>query len=193
MARTKHYLILNKTLSLFCLVAFAPAIFAQQGLPPEWESRQLAQSVVDSTQRLNPVLTQINPLEWIKNGAPEAYTRQLQSIQTGVRYISISAKQFSTDPQKLSAALDTYLRVQWLETQIGSLEQGVRKYQNSALADLLVTAVSENASARTQLQQYILDLANYRETEMSVMSKEAQQCRSSIARGQAKPKEKITK
>ena len=153
------------------------AICGAQELPPEWDARKLAQTVVEATQRLSPIMARISPAEWTSNGAPPAYIYQLERIKKGVDYVAISAKQFSADPQKLSAALDTYLRIQWLETQIGSLEQGVRKYQSPELAHLLMTAVSDNATARLKLQQYVLDLANYRETEMSVMAKEAQKCR----------------
>ena len=153
------------------------AICGAQELPPEWDARKLAQTVVEATHQLEPIMVRINPAEWTSNGAPPAYSFQLERIKNGVSYLVISAKQFSVDPQKLSAALDTYLRIQWLETQIGSLEQGVRKYQNPALADLLMAAVSDNAIARTQLQQYVLALASYRETEMKVMAREAQKCR----------------
>lgn len=155
----------------------AMAICGAQELPPEWDARKLAQAVVEATHQLNPIMARISPAEWTSNGAPPAYSFQLERIKNGVGYLVISAKQFSVDPQKLSVALDIYLRIQWLETQIGSLEQGVRKYQNPALADLLMAAVSDNAKARTQLQQYVLDLANYQETELKVMAKEAQKCR----------------
>ncbi len=166
-------LTLKITLLSLCVLSLCGA----QELPPEWDARKLAQSVVEASQRLTPIMAKVNPAEWTSNGAPPAYIYQLERIKNGADYVAISAKQFSADPQKLSAALDTYLRIQWLETQIGSLEQGVRKYQNPALADLLMAAVSDNATARTQLQQYVLDLANYRETEMKVMAKEAQKCR----------------
>ncbi len=169
--------------SFFPCLIFAAAASAQ-GLLPEWESRKLAQSVVESTARLTPVLDQILPNDWAKNGGPEGYVRQLQSIKNGIYYISVSAKQFSADPQKLSAALDTYMRMQWVEGQVGSLEQGVRKYQNPAIADKLVAAITENSVARTQLQKYVIDLASYRETELSVMAREAQQCRSAVTRPQ---------
>ena len=165
-----------------CLILVTVA--SAQSLLPEWESRKLAQSVVESTARLAPVLDQISPNDWARNGGPEGYVRQLQSIKNGIYYISISAKQFSTDPQKLSAALDTYMRMQWVEGQVGSLEQGVRKYQDPGIADMLVAAITENAVARTQLQKYLIDLASYRETELSVMAREAQQCRSAVTRSQ---------
>ena len=172
--------------SFFVFLILAAGASAQ-GLLPEWESRKLAQGVVESTARLAPVLDQILPNDWAKNGGPEGYVRQLQSIKDGIYYISISAKQFSADPQKLPAALDTYMRMQWVEAQVGSLEQGVRRYQNPKIADMLVAAISENAVARTQLQKYVIDLASYRESELSVMAREAQRCRSAMTRPQQTP------
>ncbi len=169
--------------SFFVFLILAAGASAQ-GLLPEWESRKLAQGVVESTARLSPVLDQIQPNDWARNGGPEGYVRQLQSIRDGIYYISISAKQFSADPQKLPAALDTYMRMQWVEGLVGSLEQGVRKYQDPMIADKLAAAISENAAARTQLQKYVIDLASYRESELSVMAREAQQCRSAVTRPQ---------
>ena len=67
---------------------------------------------------------------------------------------------------------------------MGSLEQGVRKYQDPMIADKLAAAISENAAARAQLQKYVIDLASYRESELSVMAREAQQCRSAVTRPQ---------
>ena len=153
-----------------------------QGLPPEWETRQLADSLVAASQRIAPLLAQVKPEDWVKGGASDGYVKQLDGIKKGAGYLGVSAKKFSSDPQKLAPALDTYLRAQWLELQMGSLEQGVRRYQNPALADLLNAAGVENSRNRGLLQQYLLDLAAYREAEMSAMSQEAQTCRVAVTR-----------
>ena len=178
---------------IFILGLVAAALGFGQGLPPEWETRKLADSLVAASQRMAPLLEQVKPEEWMKNGAPDAYMKQLDGIRKGVSYLGTSAKRFALDPQKLPPALDIYMRAQWLEMQIGSLEQGVRKYQNPVLADLLNAAGVENSRNRGLLQQYLLDLAAYRETEMAVMSQEAQTCRAAVTRpaATAKPKEAV--
>jgi hypothetical protein len=63
-----------------------------------------------------------------------------------------------------------------------SLIDGVRKYQNPALADLLRSVLSENNASRQQLRQYLMDLASIKEQEFKVMDEEAQRCRESISK-----------
>ena len=180
-----------RVLFIICL-ATTSSIFGQ-GLPPEWETRQLAESLVTATQKMAPLLEQVKPAEWVKSGASDGYLKQLDGIKKGVNYLGTSAKRFSQDPQKLPPALDTYLRAQWLELQIGSLVQGVRKYQNPVLAEQLNAASVENSRNRGLLQQYLQDLAAYRETEMSVMAQEAQTCRVAVTKPApiAKPREHV--
>ena len=62
-----------------------------------------------------------------------------------------------------------------------SLIEGVRKYQNPALADLLRGVMSENNASRQQLRQYLVDLAAIKEQEFKVMDQEAQRCREVIS------------
>ena len=183
---------------LFIVSLTAASTVFGQGLPPEWETRQLAESLVTTTQQMLPLLEQVKPEDWVKNGASSGYVKQLEGIKKGAGYLGTSAKLFSQNPQKLPPALDTYLRAQWLEMQVGSLEQGVRKYQNQTLADQINAASVANSRNRGLLQQYLLDLAAYRETEMSVMSQEAQTCRAAVTRPTAtrptsvvKPKEPV--
>ena len=89
---------------------------------------------------------------------------------------------FERQPEKLSAALDTYFRLQGLERELTSLADGVRKYQNPAVGDLLLAVMGENTANREGLRQYIGDLAVQREQEFAVADREAQRCRATINR-----------
>jgi hypothetical protein len=84
-------------------------------------------------------------------------------------------------------ALDAYFRWQEIESRLGSLSDGVRKYQNPAVGDLLAGVIGENASNRDKLRQYISDLATQKEQQFTVMDKEAQRCRTVVNRA-APPK-----
>jgi site-specific recombinase XerC len=86
------------------------------------------------------------------------------------------------EPARLTAALDAYFRLQNLETVLTSLVDGVRKYQNPALADLLRGVMSENSTSRQQLRQYLTDLAAVKELESKLMDQEAQRCRENQCR-----------
>ena len=75
---------------------------------------------------------------------------------------------------------ETYLRMQAMESTLGSLIEGIRKYQNPALADLAQSVMTENSTNRDRLSQYLRDLAAQKEKEFQVADREAQRCRGMI-------------
>ena len=77
-------------------------------------------------------------------------------------------------PEKLTLALETLFRLQAVESQVSSLVDGVRRYQNGAVGDLLVSVMSANSANRDQLRQYITDLAKTKEQEFQIVDSEAQ-------------------
>jgi ABC-type transporter Mla subunit MlaD len=85
-------------------------------------------------------------------------------------------------PEKLTVGLDTLFRLQAVEAQVNSLLEGVRRYQNPAVGDLLVSVVSANSGNRDKLRQYITDLAQTKEEEFQVVDREAQRCRGTLMR-----------
>jgi len=163
------------------LLTLLPAL-AQTAAPPagvssEWDVRKLLDSLDAQAQHLKPVMDQIKPETWVSKGAPEAYVAQGRSAQAELRYLLVSSQALSRDPEKLSLALDTYLRMQSMESTLGSLIEGIRKYQNPALADLAQSLVTENSTNRDRLSQYLRDLAAQKEQEFQVADHEAQRCR----------------
>jgi hypothetical protein len=78
--------------------------------------------------------------------------------------------------------LELLFRIRALESMLGSLGDGLRKYQNPPMADLLNAAVAENLANRDRLQQYVMELATEKEQEFRVADQEAQRCRQSISR-----------
>lgn len=152
------------------------------GLPPEWEVRKTLAALVEQTRKLKPILEEVKPGDWTQKGAPETYRTQWTSINSELGYLIRSAEELSNSPERLTLALEAYFRMQTLEGMLDSLEEGVRKYQNPALADLLQGAVGEQALHREKLRAYIMQLAVTQEQELKVMNEEAQRCRTQILR-----------
>jgi hypothetical protein len=150
----------------------------QQGVAPQWDITQTIGALSAQADRLKPILDQLTPQEWVKNGAPQAYVSQWQNARQELSYMANAAKALEREPDKLTLSLETYFRLQGMETYLNSLVDGVRKYQNPAVGDLLVGVLGENSANRDKLRQYITDLASQKEQEFAVVDKEAQRCRS---------------
>jgi hypothetical protein len=86
-------------------------------------------------------------------------------------------------PAKLSDCLSALFRIQSMEMELISLDPGLRKYQNPALADLISSILAEGNRNRDRVRQYVVDLAGHKEQQFDVADKEAQRCRESITKG----------
>ena len=170
----------------FVLPALAASVWpvaAQQGgFVPEWEIRKTVAAVTSQCQRLQPLLNQVNPKDWVAKGAPEAYVTQWNSTRTNLEHMRVSAENLTREPERLTFALDTFFRLGAFESLLGSLAEGVRKYQNPAIADLLHGVMSENSANREKLRAYMLELAEAKEQEFRVIYQEAQRCRTAVSR-----------
>ena len=153
-----------------------------QSVTAEWDISQTIDSLSAQAKRLKPILDQLTPQEWVAKGAPDTYVVQWKGAQDELGYLVGSAQALGKQPERLTVALDTYFRLQSLETRLNSLVDGVRNYQNPAVGDLLIGVLLENRTNRDKLRQYITDLAETKEKEFEVVDKEAQRCRGSISR-----------
>ena len=155
---------------------------AQASVSAPWDIKVTLAALSAQTARLKPVLDQLTPQEWVTRGAPEAYVAQWQSAQRGLGDVETASATLQKQPEKLSAALNLFFRIQTMETRLTSLVDGVRHYQNPAVGDLIVGIVAENSANRDKLQQYLSDLADQQEQEFAVVDKEAQRCRTQLNR-----------
>lgn len=162
----------------------SPAMARAQeaGVAPPWEVRKNVSALAEQARRLEPVLEQLRPAEWVRQGAPEAYTAQLKSTREQLGGFLDSAAKLTREPERLTAALEVFFRLDSLGATLGSLAAGVRKYQNPALADLLESMVAEGAANRERLRQYVADLAADQEHAFKVADQEAQRCRAQLSR-----------
>ncbi len=153
-----------------------------QGVSAPWDISQTLTSLAEQSQRLLPILEQLTPEKWQAKGAPAAYTAQWRSARSEVGYLLGAAESMKKQPEKLTLGLETLFRLQSVEAQVNSLVDGVRRYQNPAVGDLLVSVVSANSANRDRLRQYITELAQTKEEEFQVVDREAQRCRGTLMR-----------
>jgi hypothetical protein len=163
-----------------------PALLCAQGqvsvgLPPDWDAGVIIGEMGNHASRLLPTLNKIDAKGWMAKGASETYAAQLQSAKDQASAIAADAKTLSRNPEKLSACLEFFFRIQGLEQMINSLDSAIRKYQSPELADGLAAQSAENGTNRNRFQTYIVMLAAQREQECAVMDKEAQRCRAIVA------------
>ena len=142
-----------------------------------WDVTKSVAELAAQVAQLKPLLAQLQPQAWVEKGAPSAYVSQWQGAQKELDYLDQTARVLQKDPERLTAALDVYFRLQGVEWRLESLAEGARKYQSPAIGDKLSEAVGSDATKRDQLRQYISDLATQNEQEFSVVEREAQRCR----------------
>lgn len=147
-----------------------------------WNTSQSIAAFAQHAARLKPVLDQLSPQEWVAKGAPEIYLSQWTSARQELDYLSEAADMFESQPERLTAALDTYFRFEALEWRLESLIEAVRRYENPAIGDLILSELRSNTSNRDGLREYITELATQKEQEFSVVNQEAQRCRTDLTR-----------
>jgi len=158
------------------------------GVSSEWDVRKLLDSLDLEAQHLKPVIDQVKPESWPAKGASTTYIAQWKSAQAELRYFLSSSEALSRQPEKLTSVLDTYFRMQAMESTVSSVVEGVRKYQNPALANLMQGVLGENNANRDRLRQYVQDLAAQKEQELQVADREAQRCRDTLVKQPAAKK-----
>jgi hypothetical protein len=171
------------THALLIAVALCAPLGAQdKGIETDWDIRPVLKEIAAHAQRMVPILEQIDAKEMIKNGVPDTYIAQLSQSLVQSKALATEALALANAPEKLSADLATFFRMQSLEKTLLSIEEGIRKYWNPAIADLLNSQMAENGANRERFQRYILDLAATHEQECAVMDHEAQRCRAILSK-----------
>ena len=161
----------------------------EAGVASEWDARKMIDALSTQAQHLKPVVDQVKPADWVSKGASESYVAQWNTVQAQLKYLISASEAFSRQPERMQLGLETYFRMEAVESRLGSLTEGVRKYQNPALAMIMQAVIAENSTNRDRLRQYLTDLATQKEEEYQVADREAQRCRASLL-SQPAPKTK---
>ena len=152
------------------------------GMTPDWDVGVILREIAAHSGRLGLALEKLDAASWVAKGASDTYVAQFQSAKEQANALAAGAKDLAARPENLAAALETYFRMQGMETILGSLIEGARKYQSPAVAAELAKLVAENGANRERFQRWIVDLAAEREQQFRVMDSEAQRCRGFLAR-----------
>jgi hypothetical protein len=185
-------------ISLACLsmaaaaLGQAPPAAQDQGVASEWDARKLIDALTTQAQHLKPIIDQVQPTGWLSKGAPDAYVAQWNTAQEQLKYLISSSDAFSRQPERLPLGLEIYFRMQAVDSTLGSLTEGVRKYQNPALASIMQSVIAENSTNRDRLRQYLQDLATQKEEEFKVADREAQRCRAALLQQPAPKTKKVS-
>lgn len=162
--------------------AAATSVAAADGLTTEWNIQKTIHAVGTQASRLIPMLDEVRPDEWIAKGAPDAYVAQLRDLRAELGYAARTAQELQQDADDLGKAFELFMRLDSSRGMYRSLVQGVRTYQNPALADLLESVELEGDAPRAHLRNYLIELATMKERELKIIDQEAQRCRGMLIR-----------
>ncbi len=174
----------------FVLFAQTPPSQRPASLETDWDIGSALQEIGAHAARLLPALNGIDARSWVDRGASETYAEQLQSAKDQTQALADGAKALAANPERLSVALGLYFRMQGIDAMLGSLEEGMRRYQSPASAQALAGLQAEAGANRDRLQRYIVSLAAEREQELRVMDQEAQRCRAELTAPAGQPGKK---
>lgn len=166
------------------LIAFAfcsTGLFAQ-GVTAPWDLKKTLESLQSSGNKLKPVIEQLNPKEWMAQGASDGYEAQKKEVLKQLQAVTSVAGRLASDTEKLTLALDLFMRIDSFDLNLQSLAEGVRNYHNPAVAELIVGMRNENGHARQTLRNYVVELAESKELEFKIVDQEAQKCRTQTMR-----------
>src|SRR5579863_9603556 len=160
-----------------------PALAQQASVMTDYDAVQLFNAVADQTQKLAPMIEQINTPDWIAKGAAPTYSQLRDGALAQNKAIVSAMHDLVQHPTKLADCMTALFRIQSMEMELISLDPGLRKYQNPALADLISSILAEGNRNRDRFRQYVVDLTDRKEQQFEVADKEAQRCRESISKG----------
>lgn len=170
---------LSLAVSVAALSAQPPA--AADGVVPDWEAAEILKQLAVSLKKVVPVLNAFKPGEWTAQGASETYIAQLATARSEIEFLAAAMEDLSAKPSHLGPAVKIVTRMSLQDRRLASLCEGVRRYQNAALAELLVGIQNEQADRRDRFLRFVEDLAEIREQECRIMDAEAQRCRAAGA------------
>jgi hypothetical protein len=153
------------------------------GLESAWTLRFILDELLKDNEKLEPLLAQMNPQEWVsKKGASDVYIQQWQTAHSQLREVVAASKMLAQRTESLPLALDDYFRLEALEYTSRSLQEAVTRYGDRFTADQLNGLIARNFSRRERFRDYIRDLAASSEVNFKLADEEAQRCRGIISK-----------
>lgn len=168
-------------LSLLALAGLTTATGQNEGMIPRWQVEELAVSVQGTLETAAKLAAKLRPAEWSAEGASAAYVDQHATLLNELELAKLSVGALGREPDRLTYALDAFLWLERTDSLLGSVAAGVRRYHNSAIADLLDAARNRNTDGMATVKEYMRQLADHVEQSMEVAHAEAQRCRGQLA------------
>jgi hypothetical protein len=182
---------------LFLVLVMATLIFScgafcqqQTGNPPSMPDEEVAalfSRISARAARIEPMLQQLHPNDWIAKGAPDTYLTQWNSIREQFTAIKSDMDDLAQHPDRLPDSMKALFRVQATQLAFNSLMGGVRRYQNPALADLIESVAAEASGDIDHFEKHLLEMATEKEQQFTLVDREAQRCRANLSRQPAAP------
>lgn len=169
---------------LLAPLLLAGAAFSQQGpaSPPDPEIVAVFNGISLHASKIEPMLQQLRPNDWVAKGAPDTYVAQWNSTIEQLRAIQSDMSALAQHPDQMTECMKALFRVQASHQALDSLMGGLRRYQNPALAELIESVAAEDQSQLDRLEQYVLELAGEKDRQYAVVDREAQRCRATLSR-----------
>jgi hypothetical protein len=167
----------------FFILLLPLAAFGQQSDPvSEDQIKAALAGVSQHAAKIEPMLRQLNPADWVAKGAPQTYVTQWNSALSEIQSIRIDMENLGQRPDRMSDGLKALFRIGSYHQGLRSLMGAVRRYQNPALADLIESVAAEDQGDLERMQQYLVELAGDKERQFDVMNTEAQRCRGILSK-----------
>jgi hypothetical protein len=161
------------------------------GLESAWTLHTILDELTKDNEKLEPLLAQMNPQEWVaKKGASDVYVQQWQIAHTQLNEVMAASKLLAQKTESLPLALDAYFRLEALEVTSRSLLEATSRYGDRFTADQLNGLIARNFSRRERFRDYIRDLAASSEVNFKLADEEAQRCRGMISKEPVKRSKK---
>ena len=166
---------------VFVGLLFGASVWAQdQGVQPIWDVKAALDDLSTQTGRLEPLLEQVDPANWDNKEASQTYVPQWKSLQNEIGYVRQTITELKASPENLAKTVEVFLRLLSVEEMMKSFLDGVRRYQNPAVAELLTGIMNDSANSRYGFRNHLLELAKLRETELRITNQELQRCRAEL-------------
>jgi hypothetical protein len=174
-------------LRLLLSLSLAPilSIFAQQpiaAIPGDEPTIALYSRLAEHAGRLIPMLAQMKTEVWVAKGASETYVQQTTSVTVQLQAVQHDMRSLQQHPDALQEGMKALFRVQAFHRSLDSVLSGLRRYQNPALADLIVSVAGEDTPDLQQLENHLVEIAAQKDKEYTVVEREAQRCRGMLVR-----------
>lgn len=166
--------------ALLCCAAFSQRATAQPAVDPDIAA--IFTRISTHAARIEPMLQQLKPNDWVAKGAPDTYVTQFNSEIEQIHAIQSDMTALAQHPDQMTECMKALFRVQASERALNSLMGGLRRWQNPALAELIESVAAEDQADLDHLEQYVLQLASEKDRQYAVVDNEAQRCRATLSR-----------